>query len=201
MRFGLEHLRYEVARRMAKCGPSPWPVWAGTGLSAPGRRLPARPGWCRPVGLLVLALVPLVSVAPDAMQVSEQDFDRLWRRWREVHGTPARRRSCASRSAAHRSVDASREPDLQDYSFDRAVICDRARTVDLLLANNFHFENNCAVLAVNGYPPRAFETVLAMLRRNPRLQVFALHDATAAGCTLAHRLANARPTGSRATVG
>jgi hypothetical protein len=29
-----------------------------------------------------------------------------------------------------------------------------------------------------------------MLKRNPRLQVFALHDATVAGCTLAHRLAS-----------
>ncbi len=28
-----------------------------------------------------------------------------------------------------------------------------------------------------------------MLRKNPRLQVFALHDATAPGCRLAHRLA------------
>jgi hypothetical protein len=28
-----------------------------------------------------------------------------------------------------------------------------------------------------------------MLKRNPRLQVFALHDATPAGCSLAHKLA------------
>ena len=42
------------------------------------------------------------------------------------------------------------DSDIADYSFDRAVICDRARTVDLLVANNFHFENNCAVLAVDG---------------------------------------------------
>jgi hypothetical protein len=82
------------------------------------------------------------------------------------------------------------EPDLADYSFDRAVICDRARTVDLLLANNFHFENNCAVLSIGGYPSRAFETVRAMLRRNPRLQVFALHDATGPGCAMPYRLAH-----------
>jgi hypothetical protein len=62
--------------------------------------------------------------------------------------------------------------------------------VDLLLANNFHFENNCAVLAVGGYPRQAFETVRRMLRRNPRLEVFVLHDITPEGCRLAHRLAN-----------
>jgi hypothetical protein len=80
-------------------------------------------------------------------------------------------------------------PDIHAYSFDRAVICDRAETVDLLVANNFHFENNCAVLSIDGYPPQAFDTVRAMLRNNPRLVVYALHDATLDGCLLARRLA------------
>ena len=62
------------------------------------------------------------------------------------------------------------DSDIADYSFDRAVICDRARTADLLIANNFHFENNCAVLSVDGYPPHAFETTndeqpIAFIRR------------------------------------
>ena len=69
------------------------------------------------------------------------------------------------------------------------MICDRERTADILLANNFHFENNCAVLSVDGYPEAQFETVRAMLKRNPRLRVFALHDATPKGCRLAHTLA------------
>lgn len=81
------------------------------------------------------------------------------------------------------------EPDIGSYSFDRAVICDRARTVDLLVANNFHFENNCAVLSIDGYPEQAFDTVKSMLMRNPRLQIFVVHDATPDGCRLAHHLA------------
>ena len=80
------------------------------------------------------------------------------------------------------------EADIGDYSFDRAVICDRARTVDLLVANNFHFENNCAVLSIDGYPKGPFPVIKKMLKRNPRLQVFVLHDATVAGCKLAQRL-------------
>jgi hypothetical protein len=67
---------------------------------------------------------------------------------------------------------------------------DRARTVDLLIANNFHFENNCAVLSIGGYPEGPFETVRAMLKRNRKLKVFALHDATVPGCQLAYHLAN-----------
>src|SRR5436309_137480 len=37
--------------------------------------------------------------------------------------------------------------------------------------------------------PGPFETIRTMLRRNPRLQVLALHDATAPGCRLARQLA------------
>ncbi|HEY4002750.1 MAG TPA: hypothetical protein VGO93_28000 [Candidatus Xenobia bacterium] len=79
---------------------------------------------------------------------------------------------------------------MAEYSFDRAVICDRARTVDTLLANNFHFENNCAVLSWDGYPEDVFDTVRSMLKRNPNLKVFALHDASYDGCMLATRLAS-----------
>ena len=103
---------------------------------------------------------------------------------------PTARPKASSSAARSSDSPASREPDLADYSFDRAVICDRARTVNLLLANNFHFENNCAVLSIDGYPPRPFPTVRAMIRRNPKLQVFAVHDATPAGCRLAYRLSS-----------
>ena len=68
------------------------------------------------------------------------------------------------RGAAARPIEA----DIGDYSFDRAVICDRAETVDLLVANNFHFENNCAVLSIDGYPRGPFETIRKMLKRNPQ---------------------------------
>ena len=110
----------------------------------------------------------------------------MWDRWQPVHGRPDS--ALTRRVSDHAPV--AREPDVVDYSFDRVVICDRARTVDLLLANNFHFENNCAVLSVDGYPPHVFDTVRAMLQRNPRLEIYVLHDATGAGCRLAHRLAN-----------
>ena len=74
------------------------------------------------------------------------------------------------------------------YSFDRAIICDRDEIAHFLIANNFHFENNCAVLSVNGYPHSIFGTVLEMLHRNPQLKVYALHDASASGVQLVHRL-------------
>jgi hypothetical protein len=80
--------------------------------------------------------------------------------------------------------------ELLEYSFERAVITDTPETAEVLLANDFHFENSCAVLSVTGYPVHAFKAVLQMLRRNPDLQVFVLHDCTEGGCELAYNLAN-----------
>ena len=56
------------------------------------------------------------------------------------------------------------------------------------------------ILSIDGYPQGPFAIVKEMLKRNPRLQVFVLHDATPDGCRLAHRLARDRewfPAGVR----
>jgi hypothetical protein len=192
VRWGVEHLHYEISRRT---------------------KLSRRGGF----GLLMVGTVVLLSVAiwTGGSLVSyvfliaaacfgtlafvrmrrrrqwimpKPQFDDLWKRWCATHGTP--KGVIVRRQEIGQSPPRAAEPDLNLYSFDRAVICDRARTVDLLLANNFHFENNCAVLSVNGYPSAAFATVLAMLRRNPRLEIFALHDCTRDGCALARKLAS-----------
>ncbi len=102
--------------------------------------------------------------------------------WERAHG-PIERLLPAKNEPVHRQPDTI-EPDLTLYSFDRALIVDRTETAAMLVANNFHFENNCALLSVHGYPPDLTDTVMTMLRRNPQLQVFALHDASANGCRL-----------------
>ena len=154
VRWGVEHLYYEICRR-------------------------------RKYSRFVAFIVRIFGTDTKLARVTPSQFDGMWQRWLEVHHpTPG---VIVRKVAPSRKRDV--ESDIADYSFDRAVICDRARTVDVLLANNFHFENNCAVLSVDGYPPGPFSTVLGMLKRNPRLQVIALHDATPAGCSLAHELA------------
>ena len=78
--------------------------------------------------------------------------------------------------------------EVMQYSFDRVVVCDRPEIAQCLIANNFHFEHNCAVLSLDGYPHDIFETVMQMLRRNPDLSVYAVHDASPAGVELPHIL-------------
>jgi hypothetical protein len=186
VRWGVEHLHYEIARRRRR---RRFPVALRIVLFVVGMVVgTAIRSWV--IGLIVAGLaavgLPLLirGLASPTLAITTDEFDRLWKRWQGTHGAP--KGVIVRRS--HPIGPRSAEPDLADYSFDRAVICDRARTVDLLVANNFHFENNCAVLSIGGYPPGPFETIRAMLRRNPRLQVFALHDATPAGCRLAHQL-------------
>lgn len=79
-------------------------------------------------------------------------------------------------------------PDVSAYSFDRLVVCDRPEIAQFLIANNFHFENNCAILSITGYPQSIFDTTMRMLRRNPDLKVYALHDCTPKGIGLVDHL-------------
>jgi hypothetical protein len=190
VRFGVEHLYYEVCRRSR---PKLAPVGcivallvfsivlAGIAIAQPK----AGGLWLFAVAAWVISLVAVVQrLRSGYVSIDRDKFSNLYDRWCAVHETP--RGVIVRRDLPGPPPTA--EPDLADYSFDRAVICDRARTVDVLLANNFHFENNCAVLSVDGYPRGPFATVKAMLKRNPRLQVFVLHDATLAGCRLASQL-------------
>jgi hypothetical protein len=190
VRWGVENLYYEICRRRRRFRATPGLI-AGLILAS---------GVFVVVAVLINLAFLLVSLVgaiftilavwnwrnPNPLvKVTHDDFSRMWDRWCTVHGTPEGVIIRQPQPATKKPV----EPDIADYSFDRAVICDRARTVDVLVANNFHFENNCAILSIEGYPPGPFETVKAMLKRNPKLEVFALHDASLKGCRLAHQLA------------
>jgi hypothetical protein len=185
VKWGVEHLYYEICRkRQSRAGLIAAALIFPIILVVTACTLP----------LLLLVLVPFLGWGfysiyrgTDFIPLPRGEFEKSWDRWGQTHGKP---KGVIIRRPQEARPARAPEPDLGDYSFDRAVICDRARTVDLLLANNFHFENNCAVLSVDGYPKQAFDTVRRMLQRNPRLEVFVLHDLTPEGCRLAHRLAN-----------
>ena len=187
VRWGVEHLYYEIARR-ARGTIVPFLV-AGAIFGIVGVFFLAVR---HPIGLIPIGIAAFLAFIAwrrkgKTVHLALADFNRMWSTWRTVHGEPNGlivRASARGTPTPRRSFDS----DIADYSFDRAVICDRARTADLLIANNFHFENNCAVLSMDGYPEPLFDTVRSMLKRNPKLRVFALHDSSARGCRMAHRL-------------
>jgi len=135
--------------------------------------------------LCVLALLVIARSRSNRVSMTPTAFELLLGRWTNAHGRP----EMLIRTPMLSKGTMSAESDLADYSFDRAVICDRPELVDFLLANQFHFENNCAILAVNGYPEGPFETIRTMLSRNPELHVYTLHDATLEGCLVSHTVA------------
>ncbi|MGM3305501.1 hypothetical protein ACSQ6I_05830 [Anabaena sp. WFMT] len=125
-----------------------------------------------------------VGNLPQELLVTQSYLDSWLERWQQINGTLDKVLPVPQEKITPVAIN----PDVTVYSFDRLIVCDSATIAQLLIANNFHFENNCAILSINGYPQSIFETTMEMLRRNPNLQVFAIHDSSPKGVSLVHRL-------------
>lgn len=149
-----------------------------------------------PAGLLflilgLLGLIPSIrkKIEPKrakTMLFQPQVVEGWVERWTRVNGPVQKLLPKALPPA--RSAQIS--PEIKSYSFDRLVVCERAEVAHFLIANNFHFEHNCAVLSFDKYPQDIFDTVMEMLGRNPELKVYALHNASPTGVQLTHWLRN-----------
>ena len=198
-----ENVRYNLCRRLYKRQRKRW-WWGAVGMSTliPGFFLHVYAvawlmkeqglGPLTAVGVyaggwsaLVLAFWWMTRPSPHA-RLDATEFHGMWQTWCSLNELPAGQIEAgfAGGAAAPDGID----PELEDYSFDRVVVCNRREIVDLLIANNFHFENSCAVLSLDGYPEAVFEGLRSMLRRNESLSVYALHDASVEGCRLIHDL-------------
>ncbi|MEH1868120.1 MAG: hypothetical protein V7K69_24425 [Nostoc sp.] len=116
--------------------------------------------------------------------LSHSQFKDWLDRWQQINGSILK----ILPSPKQENTPATVNPDVTTYSFDRLVVCDSATIAQLLIANNFHFENNCAILSITGYPQSIFDTTMQMLRRNPDLKVYAVHDCNPRGIGLVHNL-------------
>lgn len=121
---------------------------------------------------------------PKEPVVSFEQFSEWLARWQSVNGPIAKLLPPPTQASAPAQVSS----EITAYSFDRVVVCQHAAIAQFLIASNFHFEHNCAVLSLNHYPQNIFDTVMQMLRRNPELKVYALHDASLNGIQMTHRL-------------
>ena len=116
--------------------------------------------------------------------INQNIFQDWINRWEQINGKITNMLP----SSRQQNSPANINPDITAYSFDRLIVCDSAEVAQLLIANNFHFENNCAVLSITGYPENIFSTVMEMLKRNPDLKVYALHNASPRGVSLINHL-------------
>lgn len=110
-------------------------------------------------------------------------FYQWIQQWQKINGSIAK-----LLPSPQENTTATLSSDVTAYSFDKLVVCDRACIAQFLIANNFHFEKNCAILSIDGYPQSIFDTIMQMLRRNPDLIVYALHDCSPEGVSIVHQL-------------
>lgn len=118
------------------------------------------------------------------MSISAAQMQGWLEQWMRANGSIAKLLPMPQTLAAS-SIPSS---DVTAYSFDRVVVCDNDAIANMLIANNFHFENNCAILTISRYPQNIFEITMQMLRRNSELRVYALHDCNPVGVSLVHQL-------------
>jgi hypothetical protein len=148
------------------------------------------------LGYIVTAILAITSVwlgfvkkrqqvdIVNAPVVTPSQAKRWLDRWSEINGVPVTLLAKTPKALVPTPI----HPEVSAYSFDRLVVCDSPEIVHTLISNNFHFEYNCAILSINGYPENIFDTTMEMLRRNPELKIYALHDCTPTGVQLVHKI-------------
>ncbi|MEH2229928.1 MAG: hypothetical protein V7K71_09815 [Nostoc sp.] len=140
------------------------------------------------VGMLPIYLgtrqIGRIELLTQDFLISESQVKDWLDRWQQINGSILK----ILPSPKQENTPATINPDVTAYSFDRLVVCDSASIAQLLIANNFHFENNCAILSITGYPQSIFNTTMQMLRRNPDLKVYAIHDCNPRGIGLVNNL-------------
>jgi hypothetical protein len=118
------------------------------------------------------------------MLFQPHDIQGWLQRWQEVNGTVFRLLAPPIKKMGTVTLN----QDVTAYSFDRLVVCQTAEVAQMLIANNFHFENNCAILSIDCYPEDIFDVTMEMLRRNADLKVYLLHDCSPQGMRMLHQL-------------
>jgi len=127
--------------------------------------------------------------ANKGIAITDAMLDIWLKRWEQFNGSPARLLPPPSAPASLApAANTAADDEVTAYSFDRVLVCESVAIAQLLIANNIHFEHNCAVLSISGYPQAIFATTMAMLRRNPDLQVIALHNCSPSGVALINEL-------------
>ncbi|NET49233.1 MAG: MFS transporter permease [Merismopedia sp. SIO2A8] len=129
-----------------------------------------------------------IAQMPESFLINAKQLQNWLQKWVEANGAIGQLLPEVSQQTRSLSPPNTPPPDVTAYSFDRVVVCDTVAIAQLLIANNFHFENNCAILSLSGYPDAIFDTTMEMLRRNPDLTVFAFHNCSPKGMELTHQL-------------
>jgi hypothetical protein len=199
VRFQADHLLYELDRRLARMSwlsllayvlPAGFASFFLLGLGVPFAIIAAVWAGVTPVAV-VLFYIRKKNRRTREPVISQSEVNTAVSRYEHAHGPIARLLPAVPAAApapGYPAEDAAGDDGLPYYNFERAVITDSRRTADLLIQNKFHFDHECVVMSLDGYPFAQPEKITAMLRANPDLHVALVHDATPAGCALPLRV-------------
>ena len=104
---------------------------------------------------------------PQSFKFKQTEITQWLIRWENINGKVTNLLPPSRETSEPTEINS----EITAYSFDRVIVCDTAKIAQFLIANNFHFEHNCAVLSIDGYPQNIFTTVMEMLRQNPDLKI------------------------------
>jgi DNA-directed RNA polymerase subunit RPC12/RpoP len=197
--FTEKQLCYELNRRLLrKIAYIPSPFSIGAGICGAGGVVGIMMGTAilLPIGLLAGITTLIVGAAvgkktpkPRRAIILRQEFrEKYLGPYVLTHGPIEKLKGevTGPRRPISTSAVSDMPSDLASYSFDRVLVTDDATIASMLVANRFHFENNCAILSLDGRFPEngRFAMILQMLKRNPDLTVFGIHDASIDGLQL-----------------
>lgn len=132
------------------------------------------------VGLLLL----INAVSTACRTYPRRKFDGLLQRW--LRGRPIDK--LIEETSLHKPPPNWSEPDIYNYGVERILLVERDILVDLLVKNGLHAEHRMLVVSESGYPDYLAPVAQRLLQEKSDLPVFLLHDATAFGVGMEHRV-------------
>ncbi|MCB1158108.1 MAG: hypothetical protein H7A25_00835 [Leptospiraceae bacterium] len=75
-----------------------------------------------------------------------------------------------------------------EHAPERILIVEHDDFTDVLLLNNFYFDEKCLVLSENKYPNRIFQAYQEFIEKHPDIPIHIMHDASERGFKMEERL-------------
>jgi hypothetical protein len=141
-------------------------------------------GWWLPLICLSLAVMGIALHIKRPVKISPDAIERLIKTYQAQY--PSHHLVVKKQFEKVASDDFHRE--FLKYAPERILIVERNDLVDMLLLNQFHFDNKTLVLSAKKYPAAAFSACRNILSQHPEVPVCLIHDASEKGLRLKKRL-------------
>ncbi|MCH2045480.1 MAG: hypothetical protein MK212_15290 [Saprospiraceae bacterium] len=118
--------------------------------------------------------VTYANTLPRSAKVSKEKFDELLKRWKKVNPIP----TLVTDLNLKQPPPAFGEQDLYEYGVEGIIIVDQDIYVDLIVLNNYQSDWKSVVMSQNGYPNYLQNKVQKLIKEDPTIKIYYLHDAT-----------------------